>query len=323
MGVKRLQSKYGGFNKMDRIYLPEGNIYFTEENRLYTSDLKGLEKAMEEGVILEARAGMCDACHNLYVDFGFCRGIIPRSEAVYSPSGEAVKDIAIITRVGKIVCFVVTSVEENENGTFVMLSRRIAQKKCCDEYIRGLSCGDVIEASVTHTEKFGAFCDIGCGMPALLPVDCISVSRIEHPSERFSTGQRIMAAVKAIESDICRITLSHKELLGTWLENTSQFEPGQTVTGIVRSIEPYGIFVELTPNLAGLAEWCDGIELGGCVSVYIKSIIPEKMKIKLVIVDTGCEREDGELVYYTDSPHLDFWRYSPEGCKKEIYTEFE
>jgi len=308
---------------MDRNYLPEGNIYFTEENVLYTSDVRGLERAMEEGVILEGRAVLCDASHNLHVDFGFCRGIIPRSEAVYSPSGEAVKDIAIITRVGKIVCFVVTSVEETEKGLLVTLSRRIAQKKCCDEYIRGLSCGDVIEASVTHTEKFGAFCDIGCGMPALLPVDCISVSRIEHPAERFSTGQRIMAVVKAVDRDICRITLSHKELLGTWLENAGLFEAGQTVTGIVRSIEPYGIFVELTPNLAGLAEWCDGIELGSCVSVYIKSIIPDKMKIKLVIVDTDCEREDGELIYYAESSRIDFWRYSPEGCSKDIFTEFE
>lgn len=35
------------------------------------------------------------------------------------------------------------------------------------------------------------------------------------------------------------------------------FQPGETVTGTVRSIETYGVFVELTPNLAGLAEPCD------------------------------------------------------------------
>ncbi len=308
---------------MDRIYLPEGNLYDTEANREYTSDISGLESARKNGIILEGRVVLCDSAHNLHVDLGFCRGIIPKDEAVYSPSGEPVKDIAIITRVGKYVSFIVTSVEDTEGSIRVILSRRLAQKECCENYISRLVCGDVIEASITHTEKFGAFCDIGCGMAALLPVDCISVSRIEHPAERFYAGQKIRCVVKALERDICRVTLTHKELLGTWLENAAGFEAGQTVTGIVRSIEPYGIFVELTPNLAGLAEWCDGVELGGCVSVYIKSIIPEKMKIKLVIVDTDCERqEETSITYYEDSAHMDFWQYSPEGCIKEVYSEF-
>ena len=53
----------------------------------------------------------------------------------------------------------------------------------------------------------------------------------------------------------------------------------------MRSEEHYGAFVELTPNLAGLAESRDGVEAGQQASVYIKSIIPEKMKIKLILVD--------------------------------------
>ena len=80
-----------------------------------------------------------------------------------------------------------------------------------------------------------------------------------------------------IEND--KITLSHKELLGTWEENAAMFAPGQTVTGVIRSIEDYGIFVELTPNLAGLAEPRPDVFIGQQASVYIKSIIREKMKI--------------------------------------------
>ena len=76
-----------------------------------------------------------------------------------------------------------------------------------------------------------------------------------------------------------RISLSHKELLGTWEENAAFFNAGDTVEGIVRGIEPYGVFVELTPNLSGLSEPRDGLREGERVCVYIKSIIPEKMKI--------------------------------------------
>ena len=56
--------------------------------------------------------------------------------------------------------------------------------------------------------------------------------------------------------------------------------------GVVRSIEPYGIFVELAPNLAGLAESRPGVRVGDACSVYIKSILPERRKVKLVLIDT-------------------------------------
>ncbi len=45
-----------------------------------------------------------------------------------------------------------------------------------------------------------------------------------------------------------------------------------------------GIFIELKPNLVGLAEYKDGIQYGENVSVYIKKIIPEKKKVKLLII---------------------------------------
>lgn len=44
----------------------------------------------------------------------------------------------------------------------------------------------------------------------------------------------------------------------------------------IRSIEGYGIFIELTPNLAGLAEYRENTYPGQQATVYIKNIIPEK-----------------------------------------------
>jgi len=306
---------------MKNAYYPESEagIYCSGE---YTDSLEGLEYARDNGIILCGRAVLCDNEKNLYVEFGSFKGIIPKEEALYNPSGEPVKDIAVITRVGKNVCFKIKHIEE-DGGVKIYLSRREAQKECCDNYVSRLVCGDIIDASVTHMEPFGVFCDIGCGVISLLPVDCISVSRIGHPSERFECGQKIRCVVKNIEYDICRVTLTHKELLGTWEENAGGFNAGETACGIVRSVEPYGIFVELTPNLAGLAEYCDGVYEGQTAAVYIKSIIPQKMKIKLVIIDVTeemCPKKTNE--YFFDGDHMDGWRYSPDGCLKEIYTVF-
>lgn len=92
--------------------------------------------------------------------------------------------------------------------------------------------------------------------------------------------------VKSIDRDQKRITLSYKEMLGTWEENIKTFEEGIKVTGIARETEKNnnGIFIELTPNLVGLAEYKEGIKYGQNVDVYIKKIIPEKHKVKLLIV---------------------------------------
>ena len=117
-------------------------------------------------------------------------------------------------------------------------------------------------------------------------------------------------------------TLSHKELLGTWEENAALFSAGQTVSGVIRSVEEYGVFVELTPNLAGLAEPRSDAAVGQQASVYIKSIIREKMKIKLIIIDSFEADFSPPLHYFYDGDVLEEWEYSPAECRKRISTRF-
>ena len=303
-------------------FLPEGKRIHTAENTAALSTYEGMAAAMERSQILEARAVLCDRGHNLSVELPAMRGIIPREEGALGIREGTVRDIAVISRVGRAVCFVITDIFTDEQGRrTALLSRAAAQQRCVDGYISRLSAGDVIQARVTHTEAFGAFCDIGCGVVALMPIDTISVSRIEHPDERFAVGMDIRAVIKSKVGT--RITLSHKELLGTWEENAERFSVGDTVTGIIRSIENYGAFVELAPNLAGLAELRDNIAVGDSAAVYIKSILPQKMKIKLIIVDSFRERLPlTEPEYFITDGHLERFVYSPPDSDKLIYTDF-
>lgn len=303
----------------DKHYFPEGMLIKTAANREQMSSIFALEEARSNKKILEARVDLCTSGFELSLDLGVCRGIIPREEVAWSEDGSLPRDIAVITRVGKAVSFMVDSITRDDNGeTVAYLSRRRAQEECVKNYLNKLEVGDVIDAKVTHFEPFGAFCDIGCGVVSLLSIDSISVSRISHPNDRFSVGQMIKAVVKSREEPLDvrgnisngRIALSHKELLGTWEQNASKFKIGQTVAGVVRSIENYGIFVELAPNLAGLAEWKSGVEVGQIASVYIKNIIPQKMKVKLVIVDSYTS--DRPLIkndYYITSGNVSDWVY--------------
>lgn len=303
-------------------YLPEGCLLHTMENQMHLRTYQTLLDCLNNGTILEAPCVICDSKHNLIIDLGCMRGVIPREEGAIGIIEGTTKDIALISRVNKPVCFKVIGFKRDENDfMYAILSRRSAQLDCMEYYLNKLRPGDIIPARVTHLEQFGCFVDIGCGIPSLIPIDLISVSRISHPAERFSIGQDIFAVVKMIENN--RICLTHKELLGTWEQNASEFEQGETVTGIVRSVEDYGIFVELAPNLAGLAEPRNDVIINSHASVYIKAIIPEKMKIKLIIVSTSDNAyTDNELNYYYTSGHLDSWTYSSKTSEKLVRTVF-
>ncbi len=307
--------------KMSEFY-PEGELINTDENKRAVSSEQRLQECILSGKIVEAPCIVCDSDHNLIVDFGFMKGIIPRIEGAIGIDNGSTKDIALISRVNKAVCFKIINISNNQYGSkFAVLSRKKAQEDCYKEYISKLIPGDIINAKVTHLEQFGSFVDIGCGFPSLIPIDAISVSRINHPSNRMSVGQKIKAVVKNVEDN--KISLSHKELLGTWQENAAHFCVGETVTGYIRSIEDYGVFVELTPNLAGLAELKENIHINQYASVFIKAIIPEKMKIKLIIVDTfDSGYSSSDFQYYIDSGHIDSWIYSTPQSDKIIKTVF-
>ena len=218
------------------------------------------------------------------------KGIIPRQEGAVGIKEGTVRDIAVISRVNRPVCFVVTGFERDENGTLTaVLSRAQAQKRCIEQYISHLVPGDVIDARITHLETFGAFADIGCGVVSLMPIDTISVSRIEHPGERFLVEMDIKAVVKMVENG--RISLSHKELLGTWEENAAQFQ--------------------------------EGIHPGQQASVYIKNIIPQRMKIKLIVIDTfEYAYKPKQPNYFYHGKHIDRFLYSPASSEKVIESVF-
>ena len=141
--------------------------------------------------------------------------------------------------------------------------------------------GMIVSGNVASIQPYGAFIKTKNGQVGLLHIENISVSRIKNPEERFKIGQKVDVMVKSIDND--RITFSRKELYGTWEENIQDLKEKTVVKGIAREADKYknGIFIELKPNLVGLADYEEDIEYGQEVQVYVKKIIPDKKKIKL------------------------------------------
>lgn len=152
--------------------------------------------------------------------------------------------------------------------------------------IKEISKGQVMSGVVKNIQPYGAFIQTDKGIDGLLYIEDISVARIKTPAERLAVGQKINVMVKDINKEKNRVYFSYKEMLGTWDENIRDIQEKTVVSGIIRETEKdkRGIFIELKPNLVGMAEYKEGFEYGQRVEVYVKKIVEDKKKIKLKLV---------------------------------------
>ena len=150
-------------------------------------------------------------------------------------------------------------------------------------FIENIQVGANVKGIVKNIKPYGAFVDIGYGKVGLVYIEDLSVARIKTPYERLKIGQEINIKVKEINKENGKINLSYKEMFGTWEENADKFKKGMHVNGIVRETEKNknGIFIELLPNLVGMAEYRNDLTYGQNINVVIKKIDYDKKKVKL------------------------------------------
>lgn len=262
-------------------FMPEG---WQVENISFS--LGTIENAYKNGEIMQGLVTRCDSNYNLYVDLGNdMRGIIPREEveAINIDETGFPKPNICAGKVNKLVQFKVKDIREED---IAILSRKAVGQDALTWVKTELEPGMVVKGIVKNIRPYGVFVEIGGGVAGLLHIEDISVARIKSPEERFKIGQKINVMIKYIDRSKERVILTYKELLGTWEDNIKDFSIGDTVEGIAREVEKQknGIFVELKPNLVGLADYKENIAYGEKVTVNIRKIIPEKKKVKLVFV---------------------------------------
>ena len=258
-------------------FVPEG---WNEE--VENLSLQKIEQYKEENRIVQGIVQSCDEQYNLHIQLGNeIEGIIPRNEV--EDIQEGLPDERLCT--GKVHKYVQFKIENIENDNTVVLSRKSVQQEA-SQYIKNImQVGEQVTGIVKNIRPYGAFIEIGGGVVGLAHIEDLSVARIKTPYERLRIGQKVKVVVKSIDRYTGKVNLSYKETLGTWEENAEKFSTGMKVEGIIRETEKNknGIFIELTPNLVGMAEYSEGYEYGQKVNVYIKKIDNIKKKVKLLI----------------------------------------
>jgi ribosomal protein S1 len=112
--------------------------------------------------------------------------------------------------------------------------------------------GDNVEGEVTAVTDFGAFVRFDQNLEGLVHISEIAWQRIDHPRDVLKVGDNVRAEIINIEGS--KIFLSMKKLVDDpWRKVAKKYDVNQWVKGRVLKINPFGLFVELDPEIHGLA----------------------------------------------------------------------
>ena len=310
------------------IYGPEYKVY-SKDNKVANFSVKYLNKAIDNKYIIVAYVEKCTITNSLVLNLGKnIKGIVDFEDIEFKFDGKASTEKAATTKVGKFVKVIPTSIVDNSDGTYtVQCSRKLAQIRCKHKYLDNLKSGDIIDAKVAGIAPYGVFCDIGCGITSLLPINYICVPHIvDIYSELY--GVHTLRVIVKDRDELGRIRLTHKELLGTWKEEVDRLHIGNDdiLLGEVVNKTSSGVFVRISQNLTALAPENNlDLEVGDLVHIRIRSINTELMKIKVYILDKIDNQAKIVRVYrysFNDVKHIDSWKYSTDKSEKVIETVF-
>jgi ribosomal protein S1 len=193
----------------------------------------------------------------LMVKVGKISGFLPVSQLMPEhyprvPGGEKSKILERLkSYIGKEFEVKVIDVVESEDKLIV--SEKASWEEKQKEVIASYKVGDVVEGKVTAVTDFGVFVEFGQDkLEGLVHISELAWQRIDDPSDLVKVGDIIKAEIINVEGS--KIFLSIKKLKNDpWKNVEDKYKVGQVVKGKILKINPFGLFVELDPDIHGLA----------------------------------------------------------------------
>ena len=171
-------------------------------------------------------------------------------------------------------------------------------KKPFDEFKAKFKEGDVTKGVVTSVTNFGAFVRIG-GVEGLLHNEDASWDRNDKCKDLFKVGDEVEVKIIKIDSNEQKISLSQKDLKQSPVQAyAKKFNVGDIVTGKIRDIKDFGVFVELGDNVDALIRKEDlgsvsaeSLNINDNIEAAIAFIDEKKNRIRLSVRRLARQKE--------------------------------
>ena len=215
-----------------------------------------LDDLKKEGKIVKAT--ITDANKGgLMVRVGKIPGFLPVSQLMPEhyprvPGGDKNRILdRLKSYIGKDFEVKVIDVDEGEEKLIV--SEKAGWEEKQKDVIASYKVGDIVEGKITAVTDFGVFVEFGRDkLEGLVHISELAWQRIDDPSDFVKVGDKIKAEIINVEGS--KIFLSMKKLKeDPWKNVDKKYKVGDIVKGTVLKVNPFGLFVELDPDIHGLA----------------------------------------------------------------------
>jgi ribosomal protein S1 len=196
-------------------------------------------------------------------------------------------------------------IEVDKERRKVVLSNKLAadedrqSKKA--ETVANLQNGQIRRGVVRRLTNYGAFVDLG-GIDGLLHISEMSWTRINHPSEVLKEGQELDVVILKLDLDQGRISLGLRQILpDPWTGIDQRYHVGDTITGQVSRIVPFGAFVQVEGGIEGIipnselsgrrGQKAPALQQGDEVEVKVIDVRPDERKMTLSLRQARQEQE--------------------------------
>src|SRR5437016_5102728 len=230
---------------------------------------------------------------------------------------------------GKPLEFKVIKLDQKRNNVVVSRRAVVEQEFSAERsaLMDNLQEGAVVRGSVKNLTDYGAFVDLG-GIDGLLHITDMAWKRVKHPSEVVKVGDEIDVRILKFDRERSRVSLGLKQLgvdeerrrisLGLkqckanpWKEFAENYNRGDKVSGQIKSITDFGIFIGLQGNIDGLVHLSDiswdqpgeeavrNYQKSQQLEAMVLSIDPERERISLGIKQLA---KDPFSAYIAENP---------------------
>lgn len=231
--------KIGDVIKCEVAKVTEEHIYLSRLNQII---VENFQKLVAE---FEANNNVVVTVKSLVNGKGYVCEVL--GNRVFMPLNQASEGVKINDKVE------VRILRVDEKKRDAVVSRRVIEQEIYHDNkakeLESINVGDVLTGTVVKVEKFGAFVKFNYNQ-GLLKANQLAHTFVDVTKE-LTEGQEI--EVKVIAKEDGKIALSRKALLKTPFELFAEaHKVGQTVVGKVVNKLPFGLLIELAPNVRGL-----------------------------------------------------------------------
>ena len=152
--------------------------------------------------------------------------------------------------------------------------------------------GSIISGKVVNVTNYGVFVELESGVEGLVHISEMSwTQKIRHPKQILKVGDTIKAIVLTISKEEKRISLGIKQMEpNPWLTIEERYPMDSTINGKIKSITPFGVFVEIEKNIEGLIHISD---ISWTKRIYNPKKVfkrGQELEVKILSIDKALHR---------------------------------